>query len=84
MSDNIKTKIKIVNKSLKFCNFKILSETTDKLKNYFYYKDLVPESFCSSHVNKCSYGTASYIGKTYYKYMKIRVLEHYIVSPENL
>ena len=48
MSSIMKTKVtKAVNKNLKFCHFTVLSKT-NKFKNYFHLKDLVPETLCST------------------------------------
>ena len=63
---NITKLTKAVNRNLKTCKLKALFKTTDKLKKYFCYQDLVPETLRSNHVYKFSCGscTASYKGKT--------------------
>ena len=57
-------------------------QTNNRLKNYFRFKDFVPEALRSSLIYKFSCGscTASYIGKTYRQF-KVRVSEHQGVSP---
>ena len=53
---------------------------TNKLKNYFRFKDLVPKNLCSNYIYKFlrrSF-TDSYITKTY-RHMKVRVSEHWCV-----
>ena len=48
MSSITKTKLKDLNKNLKFCQFNVLLKATNKLKNYFRFKDLVPETLRSN------------------------------------
>ena len=64
-----------------FVNLKSF-QTRNRLKNYFRFKDCVPETLQSNFVYKfkCRSWTASYYGKTY-RHMKIRVSEHQGVSP---
>ena len=73
---------KAVNRYLKTCKFKVLLQTTNKLKNYFCFKDLVPETLCSNRVYKFTFinlsCAGSYKGKTYI-HMKVRVLEQQCV-----
>ena len=61
-------------KRLKFCNLQIIFQTGNRLKNYFRFKDRVPETLQSNFVYKfkCGSYTASYYGKTY-RHMKVRV-----------
>ena len=68
---------KAVNRNLKFCRLKVLLKTTNKLKNYFCYKDLIPETLCYNRVYEFSRGscTASYKGKSN-RHTKARVSEH--------
>ena len=67
---------------LKLCKLKIIFETGNRLKNYFRFKDRVPETLKCNFVYKfkCGSCTASYYGKTY-RNMKVRVSEHQSVSP---
>ena len=57
-------------------------QTNNRLKNYFRFKDFVPEALRSNLIYKflCGSCTASYIGKTY-RHFKVRVSEHQGVSP---
>ena len=59
---------------MKFCKFKIIFQTGNRLKNYFRIKDHVTEALL------CGSCTASYYGKTY-RDMKVRVSEHQGASP---
>ena len=68
-----------ISKSLKFCKLKIIFQTGTRLRNYFRFKDRVPESNFA-YKFKCGSCTVSYNGKTY-RYMKFRVSEHQGVSP---
>ena len=69
-----------ISKRLTFC--KLIFQTGNRLKNYFRFKDRVPENLQSNFVYKfkCGSYTASYYGKTY-RHMKVRVSEHQSVSP---
>ena len=66
-----------ISKRLKFFKLKIIFQTGNRLKNYFRFKDRVPETLQSNFVYKfkCGSCTASYYGKTY-RHMKNRVSEH--------
>ena len=70
-----------IGKRLKFCKLKTIFQTGNRLKNYFRFKDRVPETLQSNFVYKSKFGscTACYYGKAY-KHMKVRVLEHEVVS----
>ena len=83
MSQIVKTKLtKTMSKYMKFCKLRVIFQTNNRLKNYFCYKDFVPETLRSSLICKFSCGscTASYIGKTY-RHFKVRVSEHQGLSP---
>ena len=83
MSQIVKTRLtKTMNKHMKFCKLRVIFQTNNRLKNYFRFKDSVPETLRSSLIYKFSCGscTASYIGKTY-RHFKVRVSEHQGVSP---
>ena len=71
-----------ISKRLKFCKLKIILQTGNRLKNYYRFKDRVPETLQSNFVYKFKCGSckASYYGKTY-RHMKVRVSEHQGVSP---
>ena len=72
-----------IGKRLKFCcKLKIIFQTGNRLMNYFRFKDCVPETLQSNFVYKfkCESYTASYYSKTY-RYMKVRISEHQVVSP---
>ena len=71
-----------ISKRLKFCKLQIIFQTGNRLKNYFRFKDRVPETLKSNFVYKfkCGSCTASYYGKPY-RHMKVRVSEHQGVSP---
>ena len=64
-------------KRLPFCKVKIAFKTSNRLNNYFNFKDVVPEPLrsCQIYSFTCGSCNASYIGKTF-KHMKIRVSEH--------
>ena len=81
--DNSKKRLnRCISKRLKFCKLQIIFQTSNRLKNYFRFKDRVPETLQSNFVYKfkCGSCTASYYGKTY-RHMKVRVSEHQGVSP---
>ena len=83
MSQIVKTKLtKTMSKHMKFCKLRVIFQTNNRLKNYFRFKDFVPEALRSNLIYKFSCGscTASYIGKTY-RHFKVRVSEHQGVSP---
>ena len=71
-----------LHKRLPFCKVKIAFKTSNRLKNYFSFKDVVPESLRSFQICNfmCGSCNASYIGKSF-RHMKVRVLEHQGVSP---
>ena len=71
-----------ISKRLKLCKLKIIFQTSNRLENFFRFKDRVPETLQSNFVYQFKRGrcTASYYGKNY-KHMKVRVSEHQNVSP---
>ena len=71
-----------LHKRLPFCKVKIIFKTSNRLKNYFSFKDVVPEPLrsCQIYNFTCGSCNASYIGKTF-RHMKIGVSEHQGVSP---
>ena len=67
MSQIVKTKLtETMSKHMKFCKLRVIYQTNNRLKNYFPFKDFVPETLRSSLIYKFSCGScrASYIGKT--------------------
>ena len=82
-SSIIKTQLnKTFNQYLKFCKLRIVFKTSNRLSNYFRFKDNIPGPLRSCQIYKFSCGScnASYIGKTF-RHMKVRVSEHMGVSP---
>ena len=73
--------IRILHKPLYFCKVETVFKTSNCLKNYFNFKDVVPEPLCScqSYSFMCRSCNASYINKTF-KHMKVRVSKHQGVS----
>ena len=71
-----------LHKCLPFCKVKIVFKTCSHLKNYFSFKDVVPEPLrsCQIYNFTCGSCNASYIGKTF-RHMKVKVSEHQGVSP---
>ena len=83
MSQIVKTRLTMtMNNPMKFCKLRVIFQTNNRLKNYFRFKDSVPETLRSNLIYKFSCGscTVSYIGKTY-RHFKVRVSEHQGVSP---
>ena len=66
-----------LHKRLPFCKVKIAFKTSNRLKNYFCFKDVVPEPLrsCQIYNFTCGSCNASYIGKTF-RHMKVGVSEH--------
>ena len=48
-----------ISKRLKFCKLKIIFQTGNRLKNYFRFKDRVPETFQSNFVYKFKCGSCT-------------------------
>ena len=71
-----------LHKRLPFCKVKIAFKTYNRLKNYFSFKDVVPEHlrFWQIYNFTCASCNALYIGKTF-RHMKVRVSEHQGLSP---
>ena len=71
-----------LHKRLPFCKVKIIFKTSNRSKNYFSFKDVIPEPLrsCKIYIFTCGSCNASYIGKTF-RHMKVRVSEHQGVSP---
>ena len=61
------TKKRCISKRLKFCKLQIISQTGNRLNNYFRFNDCVPETLQSNFVYKfkCGSCTAFYYGKIY-------------------
>ena len=77
-----KTLDRCISKCFKFCKFKIIFQTGNRLKNYFRFIDHVPETLQSNFVSKfkCGNCTASYYGKSN-RHIKVWVSEYQDVSP---
>ena len=71
-----------LHKRLPLCKVKIAFKASNSSKNYFRFKDAVPEPLrsCQIYNFTCGSCNASYIGKTF-RHMKVRVSEHQGVSP---
>ena len=83
MSQIVKYRLtKTMNKHMKFCKLRVIFQTNNRLRNYFRFKDSVPETLRSDLIYKflCGSCTASCIGKTY-RHFEVRVSEHQGVSP---
>ena len=83
MSQIVKTRLtKTMHKHMKFCKLRVIFQTTNRLRNYFRFKDSVHVTLRSNLIYKFSCGSsgASYIGKTY-RHFKVRVSEHQDISP---
>ena len=74
--------IRSLHKRLPFCKVKIVFKTSNRLKIYFSFKDVVPEPlrFCQIYNFTCGSCNVSYIGETFC-HLKVRVSEHQGVSP---
>ena len=70
-------------KGLPFCKLRVIFKSTNRLKSYFNFKDVLPEPLRSCQIYKfmCGSCSASYTGKTF-RYLKVRVSEHQGVSPQ--
>ena len=45
MSQIVKTRLtKTMNKHMKFCKLRVIFQTNNRLRNYFHFKDFVPET----------------------------------------
>ena len=72
---------RLLHKRLPFFKVRIVFNTSNRLRNYFNFKDVVPEPlrFCQIYKFTCGSCNASYIGKTF-RHMKVRVSKHQGVS----
>ena len=66
-----------LHKRLPFCKVRIVFKTSNRLRNHFSFKDVVPEPLRSCQIYNLTCGScnASYTGKIF-RYMKVRVSEH--------
>ena len=83
MSQIVKIRLtKTINKHMKFRKLRVILQTSNRLINYYCFKDFVPETLRSTLIYQflCRSCTASYIGKTY-RHFKTRVPGHQRVSP---
>ena len=67
---------------MKFCKLRVIFQTNERPKNYFCFKNSIPETLRSNLIYKflCGTCTASHIGTTY-RHFKVRVSEHQGFSP---
>ena len=74
---------KALQKHLPFCKLPVIFKSTNHLKSYFNFKDVLPEPLRSCQIYKftCGSCSASYTGKTF-QHLKVRVSEHQGVSPQ--
>ena len=82
MSGVIKTGLsKALQKRLPFCKLRVISKSTNRLKSYFNFKDVLPEPLQSCQIYKftCGSCSASYTGKIF-RHLKVRVSEYQVVS----
>ena len=83
MSGVIKSGLsKALQKRLPFCKLPVIFKSTNGLKSYFNFKDVLPEPLlsCQKYKFTCGGCSASYTGNTF-RHLKIRVSEHQSVSP---
>ena len=71
-----------LHKRLPFRKVKIIFKTSNRLRNYFRFNDVVPEPLrcCQIYNFTCGSCSASYIGNTF-RHMKVGISEHQGVSP---
>ena len=82
MSALVKSELaRSLHKRLNFGKVKIAFKTSNRLKNYFSFNNVVPEPLgsCQTYNFTCGSCNASYIGKTF-RHMKVRVSEHQGIS----
>ena len=59
MSEIVKTRLsKTMNKHMKFCKLTVIFQTNNRVRNYFRFKDFIPETLGSSLIYKF-YGEAA-------------------------
>ena len=83
MSGVIKTGLsKALQKHLPFCKLPVMFKSTNGLKSYFNFKDVLLEPLRLCQIYKFTRGgcSVSYTGKTF-RHLKVRVSEHQGVSP---
>ena len=73
---------KALKKRLPFCKLRVIFKSTNRLKSYFNFKDVLPEPLRSCQIYKftCGSCSASYTGKIF-RHLKVRVSEYQGVSP---
>ena len=74
---------KALQKHLPFCKLRVIFKSTNHLKSYFNFKDVLPEPLRSCQIYKftCESCSTSYIGNTFW-HLKVKVSEHQGVSPQ--
>ena len=75
--------VRSLDKRLPFCKVKIVFKTSNRLTNYFSFKDVVSEPLrsCQIYNFTCGSCNASYITKIF-RHMKVRISEHQGISPQ--
>ena len=73
---------KALQKRLPFCKLRVLSKSTNRLKSFFNFKDVLPEPLRSYQIYKftCGSCSTSCTGKIF-RHLNVRVSEHQGVSP---
>ena len=73
--------IKLFSRSLSFCKIRVVFKSSNRLGNYFNFKDKIPTSLISGVVYryKCGRCNSAYIGKTK-RYWEKRLSEHLSIS----
>ena len=65
MSEVVKTKT--MNKYIKFCKFRVIFQTNNRLRNYFCFKNFVPETLWSSLISQSkNFKTSGCFPKNWY------------------
>ena len=83
MSGVIKTGLsKALHKRLPSCKSRVIFKSTNRLKSYFNFQDVLPAPLrpCQIYKFTCGSCNASYTGKTF-RHLKVRVSERQGVSP---
>ena len=72
----------LLQKRLPFCKLRFIFKSTNYLKSYFNFKDVLPEALrsCQIYNFMCGSCSTSYTGKTF-RHFKVGVSEHQGVSP---
>ena len=71
--------VRSLHKHLPFCKVKIAFKTSNRLKSYFIFEDVVPEALRSWQIYNFTRGSSS--GSYTFRYLKVSVSEHQGISP---